>query len=164
MTTSDDWAETEVQALRLAFLADDTFNPPSDKMIGALGSLMTEGLGHSSRELRLAALREITGIERLGTSKMLTWITVHTLIEYLKKEHTWELSDDGRRFLVAIKERVLAEHDIRLGRRTRKGASDGDGDADQLSPEPAKGDVDWESWGFDLEGVAADLPDLRATN
>jgi hypothetical protein len=95
--------DLEIAALRLVFLNDREFRPPGRHQAAALASLMNSGLSDRRGALRLEVLREITGLPQLESSTQLTAHMVSVLIGYLKQEEVWELNEDGREFMQALK-------------------------------------------------------------
>ena len=98
--------DNELKALRTVFNRDTEYAPITEAQLQALNSLINKGLEDS--RLRLPVLRLITGIDRLTSSRQLTFWTAHTLIEELKdaQEKCWDLSIEGEQLLELCERRV----------------------------------------------------------
>jgi head-tail adaptor len=116
------WAKTEIAALRMLFAQDSAFAPASEKQVQALGSLMGQGFSDHRKTVRIQALREITGLEALTSSKQLTSHTISVLIDYLKLdiEEDWRLSEQGKRLLSAVELWVIEVVGVKKPKAKRK--------------------------------------------
>jgi hypothetical protein len=96
----------DITYLRNEFQEDTKYAPPTSKSIGGLVSLMKQGL---HEENRISALKLITGIGAIESSKLLTQHVISTLIDFLKEAgDDWEVSERGRSFLHDVEEIVEA--------------------------------------------------------
>ena len=115
------WLDKEIAALRLNFLRDENLAPPTAGQLQALGSLIGQGLSDHRRIVRIEILREITGIDRVSSSKELTLGAMNVLITYLKVEEKedWDLNDNGKRFLEEIEGRCVERLPAKKARKRR---------------------------------------------
>lgn len=96
--------DVELRALRAIFNQDETYTKATQAQLVALNSLLNKGLTEPGN--RIPVLRYITGLWKLTSSKQLTLHTVSTLIEELKENGSWELSELGEELIEACEERV----------------------------------------------------------
>jgi hypothetical protein len=94
---------SEIKALRLVFLRDIASAPPSPNQLAALNSLLGSGLSDHRRALRLAILREITGLP-IQSTRELTAGTVSTLITYMKAnvQGDWDLNEKAKEVIAQL--------------------------------------------------------------
>ena len=92
--------EVVLGVLRSRFNEDRVYAAPSLAQLGLMNGLISEGLADPGN--RISVLREITGLKAITSSKQLTRLTVHEIIDFLYDKERKELSDEGRNFIGEI--------------------------------------------------------------
>lgn len=101
--------DSEIAVMRLRMQGDDVFAQSTLAQQQIIAILFAQGLGTSKRDIRITALRIITGLN-IETSKNLTLHTLSVIIDTIawrenESDHlalTW----DGVDFLYAIRKRI----------------------------------------------------------
>lgn len=109
----------ELAALRLVLASSAADNKqPTQSQLIYLNTLLGEGLADHRRALRIAILRELTGLE-IESSKELSSGMVHSLITYLKHKESSGLNDNGTRIIQEIAARCVEGLPPRRPRKRR---------------------------------------------
>lgn len=110
--------DLELEALTENMLAESTSWHITQKQVTTLASMMSQGLEDRSRENRLNVLRLLCQdavFKRTGyaikSTKQIPGEFASVLIDLLKRNDRWELSDYGRNLLLLAEERAKAGAD-----------------------------------------------------
>jgi len=147
---------SEIKALRLVFLRDNATASPSPHQLAALNSLLGSGLSDHRRALRLAILREITGLP-IQSTRELTAGTVSALITYLKAtdEGDWDLNEKAKEVIAQLERRCVEKLPAAKARQRGLEKSASQDVLDQLD-DASHSDADWFADNSERSGDSAE--------